>query len=726
MIHLINVNTLKLEEFRGSVPPYAILSHTWGADHEELSFREITRKNLNKEDLPFKVAKCCEQAEKDGLTYAWVDTCCIDKTNLTELSEAIVSMFQWYKKAAVCYAYLADVTMEDNYFPLTQFCSCRWFQRGWTLQELLAPDNLHFFDSVWHDIGTKANKSNIIDRKIGIPRRFLQGTPLSEASVAQRMSWASKRVTKQEEDIAYCLLGIFNVNMPMIYGEGGVQAFIRLQEMIMRNSRDESLLAWGLYNSNHHPAFPTNTTLSAGVLAASPADFEGCQNIVPRLREISSPSTFQIQGGFVRANLSLHRNENGFLGLLNCGPTNSNTVVAIPLLKTPSGGFIRPQGNYARVYRAMITKAPAQPIYILIERHIETPTTASHRNYFYIEDPIEIGLEMIEVEPPDRWCKDRSFITTYSDPTDHDVQQTWIRFRSEIEGSSDFLVLLEFETEGSKVLTRCHVMVSSRSTSLVDLARRANCIREDAFGKSDASNGTLNIEASVERDSMQELFVVKLAATMNPPEITVDATFELEVLMLKLELESVMSDEHDLRFEAENFDRHKGEVTSSLSTAKARLFMIEMRIEKLNQQKARILDIVSRASEDMGKTSTRAEDISQRETVLSERRRSLVGNLDSRQQSVLQAGYGLIVNNSTLERMVPCRSFQTTGAYFARLGAVTEHVRQDQTEIEDHDDIMSELQPLSKPDPDDKRRFSRFDDMKGSLTHILSNMRKNR
>ncbi|KAL3252186.1 hypothetical protein ABHI18_010220 [Aspergillus niger] len=608
-MRLINVNTLKLEEFYGDVPRYAILSHTWGADHEELSFREITRKNLKKEDLPFK----------------------LQNTNLTELSEAIVSMFQWYKKAAVCYAYLADVTREDNYFPLTQFCSCRWFQRGWTLQELLAPDNLHFFDSVWHDIGTKANKSNIIDSKIGIPRRFLQGAPLSEASVAQRMFWASKRVTKREEDIAYCLLGIFDVTMPMIYGEGGDRAFTRLQRKIMRNSRDESILAWGISSPEHYLSNSENKSLSAGVLAASPANFEGCQDIVSRGNQIGSPCTFQIEGGFVRVNISLLQDENGLFGLLNCGLPNPKTVVAIPLSKSQSDGYLRPQDHCAVIYDSIATKTSAQPVYILTERHIERPPTASYNNYFFVEDPIEMGLELIEVEPPDRWLKDRSIITTSND---HAVQKLWARFRSHGKDPSDFLVLLEYSSQNSQAQARRHMMISSRATSLQDLAQGSGSIRQGAFDKQCASDGMLSVRASVERDSMQEIFVVKLAAIASPPSVTIDATFEL----VKLEVESIMKEEDYLRREKHNLEQHVIETASSLRSARADLTEVEEEIENLNGLKSRLLDIRGRASQDMVQTGTRAEKVRQQGAMLSECERSLERELDGRQQAVLELG----------------------------------------------------------------------------------------
>ncbi|GKZ25267.1 hypothetical protein AbraCBS73388_000729 [Aspergillus brasiliensis] len=553
-------------------------------------------------------------------------------------------MFRWYNEAAICYAYLADVTTgDDNRFPLTQFCSCRWFQRGWTLQELLAPDNLRFYDSKWLYLGTKANRSSTIERRIGIPRRFLQGAALNEASVAQRMSWASRRETKREEDIAYCLLGIFDVTMPMIYGEGGDRAFIRLQREIMRNSRDESILAWGFQAAEPTTADSVDLGVSAGVLAASPADFADCGEIVPRKDKAKSPTTFTVDGGLVRMSLPLFSITSGeVFGLLDCGPQHDRkAVVGIPLSETPSGEYLRPQGRHAYMFAIDEASAPAQPVYIRIERQKKSTLEASIQNYFYIDDSIEAGLELIEVEPQDRWWKDRSLIRTSSDPADDTIQQTWTRFRSASVGSSDFLVLLEFQTQGSQVRARCHMMVAKRSASLLDIAHSSRRIRQDAFGKSGAGDGTLGIQASVERDSMQGIFVVKLAAMSTPPSITVDATFELEVLMYKSELESVMKEENDLRLEAEYLDQRKGETTSSLESIKASLTEIEGEIERLVEQKARLSDILSRASQEKGETSTRAEEIRQRRAMLSERRRSLEEKLDGRQQSDWGTGYGL-------------------------------------------------------------------------------------
>ncbi|KAH8598522.1 heterokaryon incompatibility protein-domain-containing protein [Bisporella sp. PMI_857] len=248
-MRLINVKTFKPEKFLdNNLPPYAILSHTW-KDGEELTLRDIEEGKTDKPGIgSIKLQRSCKQAEKDGLGYIWIDTCCIDKTDSVELGEAINSMFRWYKKADRCYAYLLDVTSDENPRNLrSEFRKSRWFKRGWTLQELLAPQKLQFYSSDWRCLGTKGEMCNIIEAITGISRQFLlRIEQLHKASVAQRMSWAAQRETTRGEDIAYCLLGIFGVSLPMIYVEGSEQAFFRLQEQIMRTTRDDSILAWGL------------------------------------------------------------------------------------------------------------------------------------------------------------------------------------------------------------------------------------------------------------------------------------------------------------------------------------------------------------------------------------------------------------------------------------------------------------------------------------------------
>ena len=227
-----------------NIPPYAILSHTWREDHEEVNFKDLTIGPRKSKPGYKKLRFCAQQAARDRLQYFWVDTCCIDKSNNNELSEAINSMFYWYRDAAKCYVYLSDVSTYDHDQPNPPlqswepaFRKSRWFTRGWTLQELLAPPSVEFFCSNGTNLGDKRSLERQIHEITGIAVRALRGTSLSQFSVEERMAWAKARQTKRKEDKAYSLLGIFeNTHMPLIYGEGEANAFRRLREEIGKSS----------------------------------------------------------------------------------------------------------------------------------------------------------------------------------------------------------------------------------------------------------------------------------------------------------------------------------------------------------------------------------------------------------------------------------------------------------------------------------------------------------
>lgn len=231
----------------GDVPAYAILSHTWG--EEEVSFQEI-ESGTGKDKAGWKkIDFCAKQAGVDGLRYIWVDTCCIDKKNAVELSEAINSMFRWYQKAARCYVYLSDVsTKKRKASDLPTECPwepafrhSRWHTRGWTLQELIAPTLVDFFSAEGERLGSKITLERIIQDRSGIATSALRGDALSNFSIDEIMSWAEYRNTTLEEDKSYCLLGIFNVSIPLIYGEGGDRASRRLREEIHKSFKGTQL-----------------------------------------------------------------------------------------------------------------------------------------------------------------------------------------------------------------------------------------------------------------------------------------------------------------------------------------------------------------------------------------------------------------------------------------------------------------------------------------------------
>ena len=271
-MHLLHTRTGELREFHGDkIPAYAILSHVWGEGEVTYQDMQASRSQVAGKAGFSKIWQTCGKALKESLEYAWVDTCCIDKSSSAELTEAINSMFRWYQEAKTCYVYLADVpTRWDPVFK-SAFTSSRWFTRGWTLQELLAPRDVRFYSMDWTFLGTKIELCDEISKITTISPSFLRGTDIRHASVAKRMSWASERKTTRAEDTSYCLLGIFGVHMPMLYGEGE-NAFRRLQEEIIKVSNDQSLFAWGGEFGDEEVV---------GLLAKSPSQFRNSGNIVP-------------------------------------------------------------------------------------------------------------------------------------------------------------------------------------------------------------------------------------------------------------------------------------------------------------------------------------------------------------------------------------------------------------------------------------------------------------
>ncbi|PIL29247.1 hypothetical protein GSI_09296 [Ganoderma sinense ZZ0214-1] len=252
---LLSTDRAELHYFSSSdaVPDgYAILSHTW--EGQEQSHQDViaigarcSADGTNPRDFVCsKIHQSCVLAESHGFRWVWIDSCCIDKTSSTELSEAINSMFRWYAQAEVCYAFLADVPSGSQPTVRTSasFRKSRWHTRGWTLQELIAPAIVVFVSGDWQILGTKANLAGLLQEVTSIDQKVLtREVMLSSCSVSERMCWASRRNTTRVEDEAYCLMGLFGVSMPTIYGEGR-RAFLRLQYEIMKHSSDISLFAW--------------------------------------------------------------------------------------------------------------------------------------------------------------------------------------------------------------------------------------------------------------------------------------------------------------------------------------------------------------------------------------------------------------------------------------------------------------------------------------------------
>ncbi|KAK0645819.1 heterokaryon incompatibility protein-domain-containing protein [Cercophora newfieldiana] len=294
-MRLINTETLELSEFFGSnIPAYAILSHTW--TKEEVTLREWANPSdttTSKAGYK-KTCMACGLARRDDHAWIWVDTNCINKTSSAELSEAINSMFEWYSNANVCYVYLEDVT-EDSLAEAgssdsikAQFCASRWFTRGWTLQELIAPSSLVFYNREWARLGTmhdfilKISETTGIDNCYLLDRGHLDHSGFLDSCIATRMSWVSRRQTTRVEDMAYCMLGFFDINMPLLYGEGP-KAFIRLQEEIIRRHNDHTIFAWGDGFRVAAGRHRRDTNLQIGLLAPSPQAFANTRPFRPTI-----------------------------------------------------------------------------------------------------------------------------------------------------------------------------------------------------------------------------------------------------------------------------------------------------------------------------------------------------------------------------------------------------------------------------------------------------------
>ncbi|KAK0639879.1 hypothetical protein B0T16DRAFT_307820, partial [Cercophora newfieldiana] len=282
-MRLINTDSMKMEEFFGTqVPRYIILSHTWGAD--EISFQDYIegyKKIYDFAHLAKMLRRRADKSLRDPVKHIWIDTCCINKESSAELSEAINSMYAWYRQAHTCIALLSDVEIPvpglrvlsdvlENWIG-----ESRWFTRGWTLQELIAPRSVTFYDKEWKQITERYESAREISAITGIEPKILAGEwDLSRMTVAQRMSWAARRETTRAEDIAYCLLGIFGVNMPLLYGEGD-NAFHRLQQEILKSTSDQSIFAWGL----DEPLSDEPVSRRNSMLARHPRSFERCGHL---------------------------------------------------------------------------------------------------------------------------------------------------------------------------------------------------------------------------------------------------------------------------------------------------------------------------------------------------------------------------------------------------------------------------------------------------------------
>jgi hypothetical protein len=340
-MRLINCTTQALEEVdEASIPPYAILSHRWESNKHQVLYQDFNNGEANTRQRDWaKIRATCKVAREGGLNYVWIDTCCFDKNSSAETSESINSMFRWYGNSKVCYAFLFDF---DSQGPdaLSSLGNSEWFYRGWTLQELVAPKRMQFFDCTWVYFGTRKELTPQIAAVTGIDEEILHsedpGTLLPRIPIAKRMSWASNRQTSRVEDKAYSLLGLFSVNIPMLYGEGE-RAFIRLQEEILKQTTDLTLFAWKA--TPRTVLSSTSGSRIRGILAHSPSEFADAGHLVLQNDNILNPEFTMTNKGLriEIAEQKLHGEATGFLSL-NCLDRRSGDQETLGIYLKPVGG----------------------------------------------------------------------------------------------------------------------------------------------------------------------------------------------------------------------------------------------------------------------------------------------------------------------------------------------------------------------------------------------------
>ncbi|KAI5459581.1 heterokaryon incompatibility protein-domain-containing protein [Mariannaea sp. PMI_226] len=414
-MRLCNTTTLELHDFSfGRVPPYAILSHTWGED--ELTFHEMRSTSQKKKRGFQKLVNTCNLARRQGFDFVWVDTCCIDKSSSAELTEAINSMFQWYQESSVCYVFLEDLGHDQ---PIDMLDKCRWVTRGWTLQELIAPANVEFYDAEWNYRGSKSTHADQISSSTGLPLGILTGDENPQNhSVAARMSWIASRQTTRPEDIAYCMLGIFGVNMPLLYGEG-LMAFRRLQEEILRRNNDMTILAWGR-QPRQEPLRPT------GVLAASPSEFLGSGSIQP-FSDDSDSISITNKGLFVSGDIPIRivaspdKQDQEYMICLGQNPSRDHCMEGLILKKIGPNTFYRVDvgcipilgsqtiSNNPAIYEELLT-VNCTDFYLQIDPRYPIERASRYRE-FGIHFPVDPCTSITKATPQTLWdATDRTFL----------------------------------------------------------------------------------------------------------------------------------------------------------------------------------------------------------------------------------------------------------------------------------------------------------------------------
>lgn len=524
-------------------------------------------------------------------------------------------MFKWYKNARICYAYLCDVdSAEDVFKSQSTFWKSRWFRRGWTLQELIAPGNLRFYDGNWRAIGHKRDSqvAAALVQITHIPRIFLLGiVPMNEASVAQRMSWAANRVTRRTEDLAYCLLGIFGITMPMLYGEGE-KAFLRFQEAIARHINDDSILAWGF--SRDGSSYKPSGVRSGGALANSPSSFAYCSHIVPSNPSSHVGGPLDTLGGSLVLRRNVHTDSSGqrFVILqchLNDQPT---TAIGVPV-QVRSGGYdkyIRHPERPAILIQNSAFSAIIEEVRIPVDI-LHTSDEGKRRNAFYIENTIEQDLELVSVAPHSSWDKTNSILIPNDEAKLGHLQRLWTMFKPH-DGSANFILILDLFWKGSTPQVQHHVVTCNTGIELAAVKQDLHNVDQEVFSKQEeaAGNGTVNIRIKVTRERVgaHDMFVVRLLPSKTITE-TYNCTKDVERVQLERNVVDAFQQYHQSVEALRSANAAAEKKQAELEPITKRLAEVQAEMDVLFQEQSRLQQMEETISLDIARLGTKSDEL---------------------------------------------------------------------------------------------------------------------
>ncbi|KAK1485723.1 hypothetical protein CCUS01_03864 [Colletotrichum cuscutae] len=406
----------------------------------------------------------------------------------------------------------------------------------------------------------------------------------------------------------------------MIYGEG-TNAFFRLQKAIIELNFDVSILAWGLGSEEDDNCNSDSSMRLGGALAASPADFANSGLVIPRGLRAPKSDYLVFSNGCLHLNIPMQSDSNGgALGLLDCClEEDLHAVVCIPLHRSTfgesSGEYMRTADRKATILREVDLEIPRKSIRIREPPREEGGTKQDRNHGFYIEEPDNGDLKLINVLPEARWVKDSSYIVTGVDFRYDTTQETWVRFRHAHAESRDFVVLLQLEVKMSVPSARCHVMTASQDTSLNTIASQAKQLGQSSYGKQTASNGYYNLQVNVthKRHGVQPVFAVQLSPVALPPAASADITSEIKLLQQSSNLQKVFLEDQKIGPRIENLLQSTAKEKERSRPAIERLIVVQRELYKLMEEKDSLMAEIDESNLRLGRYTSEQRDLEEHE-----------------------------------------------------------------------------------------------------------------